>query len=259
MTSAGGRSAATDYFGARRKARRLKRRKSPKRVAAGRKAARTRARKKAITRSRRRYPAVRMAARRWRRLRGRRHRLVVRRIKRGLMRSPYSRLGYRRGRRVRINPRFSLQRILGQWQLKRAVPILGGFIGAITLKPIVKNYLMNMIPVTMQPTVEKFFGVATIAAGAFLSARSRRSTMKDVGLGLIVGGVYDLIASNFANLPFIPQVTPGFMPGAAANVPVTGMGASIGRGAGYSIVGASNLSMDMEPDVIGSEDLDDLI
>ena len=195
-----------------------------------------------------------MAVRRWRRLRGTRRRMTVRRVKRGLMRSPYG-IGYRRGRQVRINPRFTLQRMLGRWRLQRAIPILAGFAGAVTLKPIVKGYLMNMIPITMQPTVEKFFGVATIAAGAFLSARSRRSTMKDVGLGMIVGGVYDLVASNFANLPFIPQVTPGFMPGETAS----GMGASIGRGAGYSVVGAANLSMDMEPDVIGSEDLDELI
>jgi hypothetical protein len=49
------------------------------------------------------------------------------------------------------------------------------------------------------------------------------------------------------------------MPGAAAAATTSGMGASIGRGSGYSVVGAANLSMDMEPDVIGSEDLDDLI
>ena len=233
-----------------------RKRKSPKRVAAGRKAARTRLARKALRRSRRRYPVL--AVRRWRKMRGRKHRLVVRRIKRGLMRSPYSRLGYRRGRRVRINPRFSLRRMLGRWRLQRAVPILAGFAGAITLKPIASGYLMNMVPVNFRMTAEKFFGVATIMAGAFLSARSRRSTLKDVGLGMIVGGVYDLIASNFANLPFIPQVTPGYMPGEGAAT-TSGMGASIGRGAGYSVVGAANLSMDMEPDVIGSEDLDDLI
>jgi len=250
MTSVTG---PTNYWGTKPS------KKSPKRVAAGKKAARTRARLKGAVRKvrrRRRTYAV-ASVRRWRRLRGRTRRMTVRRVRRGLLRSPFG-IGYRRGRRVRINPRFSLRGILGRWRLNRALPILGGFAGAITLKPVVTGYLMPMVPVTMQGFVEKYFGILTILAGGFLSARSRRSLMKDVGLGMIVGGAYDLIATNFVNLPFIPKVTPGYMPG-TASATTSGLGASIGRGAGYSIVGASNLSMDMEPDVIGSEDLDDLI
>lgn len=172
------------------------------------------------------------------------------------MRSPFG-IGYRRGRRVRINPRFSLRGILGRWRLNRALPILGGFAGAITLKPVVSGYIMPMVPATMQSFVEKYFGILTILAGGFLSARSRRGLMKDVGLGMIVGGAYDLIATNFVDLPFIPKITPGYMPG-TSSATTSGLGASIGRGSGYSVVGA-NLSMDMEPDVIGCDDLDDLI
>lgn len=232
-------------------------RKSPKRVAAGRKAARTRKRRKAMRRTRRKSPARVVARRRWRRLRGKRRRLTVKRTRRGLTRSPYSRLGYRKGRKVRVNPRFSVRGILGRWRIMRAVPILGGFAAAITLKPVVKQYLLNLLPITMQMPLEKWFGIITIATGGIISTKARRRVLKDVGLGMIVGGVYDVIATNFANLPFIPKVTPGYLPGASAET-ASGMGSSIGQGS-FATVGASNISMDMEPDVIGCEDLDDMI
>lgn len=246
-------------------------RKSPKRVAAGRKAARTRARKKAARRaaarrSVRRRRGVRTyvrkrAVRSWRRLRGKRRRLTVKRTRRGLTRSPYSRLGFRRGRRVRVNPRrrFSLRGLLGRWRIQRALPLLGGFAGAVSLKPVARNFLITYVPANFREIFDRGFGVITIFAGGFISSRSRRRMVKDVGLGMVMGGVYDLIASNFANLPFIPKVIPGALPGAGVAPAADTVSSSIGRG-DFSVVGASNISMDMEPEIVGCDaDLDDLI
>lgn len=232
-------------------------RKSPKRVRAGKKAARTRA----LRRARRGGLRTRaMAVRRWRRLSGKRRRLSVKRVRRGLMRSPFSRLGYRRGRKVRINPRrrrtFGIGGLMRRWSIGRALPILGGFAGAIAIKNPMKTFIMPYVPISMQQWVERGFGVITVMIGAMVSRRGRRQMTRDVGLGLIVGGVYDIIATNFANLPFINQYLPTVTP------PTTsGLGASIGRpGSGaYGIVGASNISMNMEPEIVGAEDLDDLI
>lgn len=238
-------------------------RKSPKRVAGGKKAARTRKRRESAT-----ARARRLRSYSWKRARGRKRSLTVKRTRRGLMRSPYSRLGYRKGRKVRVNPRRRrrvfrrglIQRTLGRWRIQRALPIMLGFAGGITLKPTVQSFIVPKLPITMQEMATKWFGVVTIAAGAALSQMGRRRMTKDAGLGLIVAGLYDVVATNFTKLPFIdflPTFTPGTVPGATAD-PAQGMGASIGTG-NFTTVGAANISQGMEPEVIGCEDLDDLI
>ena len=109
-----------------------------------------------------------------------------------------------------------------------------------------------MLPATIAPWVEKYFGVITITAGWFISNRSRRKMVKSVGLGMIVGGVYDLIATNFADLPFIPKISP-------AAPPAEGWGASIGTGKGFSTVGA-NISAVQAPNIVGMDmDIDDVL
>jgi len=238
-----------------------KKRKSPKRVAAGKKAARTRKRRaSAASRARK------LRGYAWKRARGKKRSLTVKRTKRGLMRSPYSRLGYRKGRKVKVNPSRRrrrtpmnmIQRTLGRWRIQRALPILVGFAGGITLKPAVQNFVVPKLPVTWQPLATKWFGVITIAAGAMLSQRGRRRMTKDAGLGLIVAGLYDIVATNFTKLPFIdflPTVTPGTIPGAETQ---SGLGASIGTG-NFTTVGAANISQGIEPEVIGCDELDDLI
>ena len=236
-----------------------KKRKSPKRVAAGKKAARTRKRR-ASAGSR----ARRLRGYAWKRARGKKRSLTVKRTRRGLMRSPYSRLGYRKGRKVRVNPRRRrifrrglIQRTLGRWRMQRALPILVGFAGGITLKPTVQNFIVPKLPVTMQEMATKWFGILTIMAGAMLSQRGRRRMTKDAGLGLIVAGLYDVIATNFTKLPFVdylPSITPG------GGDTQSGLGASIGTGAGFTTVGAANIATGMDPEVIGGDmDLDDLI
>ena len=147
--------------------------------------------------------------------------------------------------------------------MQRALPILVGFAGGITLKPTLQNFIIPKLPVTMQERATKWFGILTIVAGAMLSQRGRRRMTKDAGLGLIVAGLYDVIATNFANLPFIdflPSVTPGTMPGGGGGDTQSGLGASIGTGAGFTTVGAANIATGMDPEVIGGDmDLDDLI
>lgn len=223
----------------------------------------------------RRSKALKAAARRravkvsnFRRSPGKKRRLTVKRWKGTLVRSPRSRLGYRNGRKVRVNPkrrRFSLQprALMRRWRMQRAVPILAGFAGGITVKPMIQNLVIPRLPAQMQDITLRFWGVLTIALGAMVSRRGKRNMTKDVGLGLIMGGIYDLVATNFANLPFLPKITPGMMPGmapaaAATEETTSGLGASIGQG-GFDVVGAANISSDMEPDVVGCEDLDDLI
>lgn len=243
--------------------------KSPKRVKAGKKAAATR---KRMARSR--YHKLRVAN--WRRTGGPSRSLTVRRTRRGLIRSPYSRMGFDRyGRKVRINPYRrrrrrnpvgTIRRMLGRWRIGRALPLLVGFTGGVTLKPMVQNWVIPNLPVTIQGPVRQWWGVLTIVGGATLSNMGRRRMTKDVGLGMIVAGLYDVIASNFVDLPFIPKVTPGTMPGENGNgngngnngSTQSGLGASIGTGR-FVTVGAANISNDMEPDVVGSEDLDELI
>lgn len=239
------------------KARRAKR-KSPKRVAAGRKAARTRKRM-ASTR------AKRLRTYAWKRTKGPSRRMTVRRTRRGLMRSPYSRIGYFKGRKLRVNPRRRyrrrnpqnmINRLLGQWRLKRAVPILVGFAGGIALKAPVQNFIIPKLPIAMQMPVTKWWGLLTIVGGAILSNKGRRSMTKDAGLGLIVAGLYDVIATNFASLPFIPKITAAVP--SAATASGYGLGSSIGQG-DFTVVGAANLVNNMDNDIVGDCDLDDLI
>ena len=246
-------------------------RKSAKRIAAGKKGARTR--KRNLMRGRMKSG--------WKRATGRKRRLTVKRTAggRSLMRSPYSRLGYRKGKKVRVNPRRRyvrryrrrrnpqnmINRMLGRWQLKRALPILVGFAGGVSIKPMAMNFIVPKLPISIQGVTTKWFGILTIVTGAYLSSKARRRMTKDAGLGLIVAGLYDVIASNFANLPFIPKVSSGFVPSApaaAAEAAATAqgyMGSSIGTG-NFTTVGAFNLTQGGDFDTVGEDcDMDDLI
>jgi hypothetical protein len=205
-------------------------------------------------------------ARRRVKLTGARHRMVIYRSPRGrITRSPRSRLGFHRitGQRIfinpsrryrrRRNPMFSMKGLLGQFRLDQALPILGGFAGGVALKAQYGEKMIAKLPVKWQDYARKYSGVATAGIGAFLSMKSKQKMMKSVGLGLIVAGVYDLIASNFAELPFIFKVTPYVAP------PASGFGASIGNRNSYQTVGA-NISAVQGPQVVGaSDDIDEML
>jgi hypothetical protein len=192
--------------------------------------------------------------------------MTVKQTSRGLVRSPLG-IGYRAGKQVRINPSRRrkrrnpmnmIKRTMRSFNLQSAVPILAGLAGGVALKPILIQYVIPKLPVAMQNTALKWSGVATMLAGAMFMKRARKKMIKDAGLGMIVAGVYDIIASNFANLPGIPKITAYQAPTAETT---SGLGASIGVRPyrDYSVVGAANISSDMsDAEIIGSDDFDDI-
>lgn len=235
-----------------------RKRKSPKRVAAGKKAARTRKR-------RRRNP--------------RRHRPVVYSTGRGkrkrLRRSPFYRLKPRKvnpRRRRRRNPRrkrgFALKgmtrRYFGKGRMTNAVMLLVG-IGA---SGALKGFSANFLPAGAgKDWYKRLYGILSIILGATFNMRSRRSEIKSIGTGMVVFGLYDVLVSNITQLQaYLPVISPpsAFLPAAetaSGNYRSYGretyddmMGANIGPG-GTEIVGA-NIGSPDGVEIVGMDDVD---
>jgi hypothetical protein len=237
-------------------------RKSAKRVAAGKKAARTRKRL-----------AAKRASSLYKKSKGRKRRMTVKVSRRGLIRSPRG-IGYRNGRKVRVNPSrrrrrnvrknpvAMLKQQIRSFRLNQAIPMLVGLSGAVALKPFATRSVIPNLPVGIRELTTKWFGVVTMILGGTLITKGRRKMVKNAGMGMIVGGLYDIIATNFADLPFIDKYLPGISPTASpapAAETTQGLGASIGSGSNFDVVGAANLTTGVEPDVVGEMELDDLL
>lgn len=240
----------------------MAKRKNAKKVAAGKKAARTRKRR-AAARKGVATQKKRATARRYKRTPvGRKRTMVVFQRKRGrLTRSPRSRLGYSKtGRKVYVNPgrrrRFSVQKWTRRLRFNQALPIIGGMALGIAVKPMVEKTVLQVITnVKAREFVSQWSGVITIAGGVIVSMQSRKQLAKNVGLGLIIGGIYDVVGSNFAKLPFIDKYMP-----ILSSAPDTTTGANLGYGSkSYQSVGA-NIVSGVTPDVVGSDmDIEDVL
>lgn len=200
----------------------------------------------------------------WGRIKARPSRMVVKRTRTGLTRSPYSRIGFRKGvmlrvnpysrrRRKRRNPMAMMKRTMNQFKLNQVVPILVGFAGGIGSKMILSTHVIPRLtsnPMTIL-MLNKWSGLATMAIGALVVAKGRKQMVKSAGIGMIAGGLYDVLGSNFANLPGIDLLVSTIHP------KDTSAGLNLGRhGQGYDVVGASNLSD--SPEIVGDMDFDDL-
>jgi len=228
-------------------ARRRSKRSRASYVRAGKKAARTRARK------RRRNPT--------------RHRPVVygtgRGKRRKLRRSPWYRLKPKRinrrrrrrtTRRYRRNPqRFQLRRYFGKARMMNAIALLAGLGGAGALKA----FAAKMIPAenaVMQDWFSRLYGVGAIILGATINMQGRRKETKAVGTGMVVFGLYDAIVSNIPDLgQYLPVIgQPAFVSGVDAyGRDVLGAGITTGD---VDVVGG-NISTDMEPEIVGMDDM----
>lgn len=220
-------------------ARKKRGRKSAKRVAAGKKAARTRARRRRGGRKRRSIKQTLRINRRSRRTSGRR----------------------RSRRRTRRNPKFTLKRAFNQRAIMRGLAILVGFTGGVALPGLIMPVVPKDMDTKARDVIRKLMGIPVVMIGGWVSMQGRKKDTKNVGTGLIVAGVYDLLASW---LPpemskFIPQVSPPIFKAATTSTETETasgyfMGSSINRSGRVEIVGA-NINSYQEPEIVG-EDMD---
>lgn len=127
-----------------------------------------------------------------------------------------------------------------------------------------KALVVNTLPI---PFIGRGYGLIPILVGAMLAARQPRRVrgntkelFKGAGQGMILFGFYDLLVSNVPILgAYLPTIgAPAFLaPGAAMGNLAYGRsmyGSSINQTA-PEIVGATNISANISPEIVG-EDMD---
>jgi hypothetical protein len=132
-----------------------------------------------------------------------------------------------------------------------AIAILGGLGGAGVLKAFLSRQIAN-------EWFSRLYGVGAIVLGAIVNTQAKRKELKAVGTGMVVFGIYDALTSN---IPQLAQFLPTIGAPTAFLTPVDGymdygrsvMGASIGSGQPIETVGATNISMDAAPEIVGSD------
>lgn len=131
----------------------------------------------------------------------------------------------------------------------RGFALLVGLGAGAVLKQATNKMLADM------PMVSRFFGLGSIAVGAFIGATAKGRNKKAIqflGTGFVAYGILDLIISN---VPQLAEYLPGISGPAAfmGNIDYgrSMYGANIGQGS-VEIVGSS-ISQDVAPEIIGDD------
>ena len=222
-------------------------------------------RKKRVGRPRKR----RTVARKRRRRNPTRHRPVVYSVGRGkrkrLRRSPHYRLKPRRvnRRKYRRNPRarFRIPRpreVFTRERMMRGIALVAGLgIGGVT-----KGFIANLLPAGQGTEMfKRFAGAGVMMVGAMVNFGSRQQVMKNIGTGMVVFGIYDLIVSNLPAeiIRFFPTISPPTAFGNNMSYGRSVYGAQLPQAGGpVEIVGA-NISSVIAPEVVGEMDLADAL
>lgn len=208
-------------------------------------------RKKRASRKRRRNPSASVRIKGTKRRR-KYHKIRVYKVGRGkrakLYRSPRFKLRPRRvNRKRRKNPKFALKSYFGQNRLMNGIALLAGLGGSA----FAKTFLINFLPGNIQGIASRGYGAVSIIAGAMLNNRARRKTIKSVGTGMVVFGIYDLLTSNIPALnKFLPTISAPTLQGSMAyGRSVYGSGIQSGP---VEIVGA-NLTAGSPAEIVGDD------
>ncbi len=147
----------------------------------------------------------------------------------------------------RRNP-VRMRQYFGKTRMTNAISLLVGIGGAAGIKAFASRMVGN-------EWFDRTFGILAIIMGATLNMRGRRAMTKSVGTGMVVFGLYDAIVSNVPMLgAYLPTIgKPSFISGYSygRSTYPSMMGASVNDG-DIEVVGA-NVSMDMSPEIVGTE------
>ena len=166
---------------------------------------------------------------------------------------PGKRLNRRRHyRHLRHNPAITLRNILS----RQKIMYLGGLTGGLVLGGAIGMPLVNM---AMSQTIDKggqyrkFYGVGNIILGILLFGLIKKPIVRLASTGVIVSGIYDLIAENSSiglmPLPTSSPVISGLRPRAPVS---SSAGATGTTGMDYMPMSAHPMGMDYR--ALGADD-----